>query len=174
MKKPLNKSESKQKMKVITGIDKGFIGVTMMDGNNSRPPTKKDIQYLIKREQERAESNSLEIADSFIDYLMSDREILKSYLLHQEKMNALKSSKIITTQFARMFGKEETQKKAEIRYQIAKEIFEILESKGEKLPIKRSQIEKVIHPIWKLRGVKNPPKEKTLFDYQKRYLAEKK
>lgn len=58
-------------------------------------------------------------------------------------------------------------------YNAAKSIFEFLE-RSEKLPIKRSEIVNVMKPVWEKRFKrKKMPKDKTLFDYQTKYIREK-
>ena len=168
--KPLKQTAIPTKNESNKGDSKGIIS-SQMKGSMSRDLTKEETKKLATR-LNNSISENITIDESFLDWLMSDREILKNYLINQVKKSNWASSQIISSTFGRSFGTQTQKEKAETRYQIAKDIFVFLKSRGERLPIKRSQIKIVFEPIWKMRTTIKIPTDKTLYSFQDRFMNE--
>lgn len=71
-------------------------------------------------------------------------------------------------------GTNKTKDNAQARFLVAKEIFEILEEKGETFPIKKDRLESLVNPIWSKRTTIKAVKKDTLNTYQRDYIEDKK
>lgn len=169
--KPSKHAAIPTKIESNKGDSKGIV-LTHMDGNTSRDLTKEETKKLAAKLSNSKKEN-IEVDEAYVDWLRSlDRETFKAWLQNNIHEQTLTSGKIISSTFGRSFGTQTQKEKAETRYQIAKDIFVFLKSKGEKLPIKRSQIKNVFDPIWKIRTTIKIPTDKTLYSFQDRFMIE--